>query len=83
MKVVEEELKPKKDDVIDEKDESENSLKLDYGEKDDENDGYDDEDGMSAEAASEDSFIDLEEEEANYELDFGEHYVTEIERLDM
>ena len=38
---------------------------------------------MSAEAASEDSFIDLEEEEANYEIDFGEQYITEIERLDM
>ena len=81
MKVLEEELKPPKDDKIDEKEESENSLKLDSGDGEEEVEGYDDE--LSAEAASEDSFVDLEEEEANYELDFGEHYVTEIERLDM
>lgn len=81
MKVVEEELKTAKDDKIEEKDESENSLKLDSGEGEQEEEGYGDE--LSAEAASDDSFVDLEEEEANYELDFGEHYVIEIERLDM
>jgi len=38
---------------------------------------------MSADAVSEGSFVDLEELENNYELDFMEHYVTQIERLDM
>ena len=33
--------------------------------------------------SDDDSFIDLEEEEQNYELDFGEQYVHWIERLDM
>lgn len=32
--------------------------------------------------SDDDSFIDLEEEEQNYELDFGEQYVHWIERLD-
>lgn len=46
-------------------------------------DEQEDEDALSAEAVSEDSFFDEEENEENYEIDFGEHYVTQIERLDL
>jgi len=37
-------------------------------------------------AGSDDSdldIVDLEKEEEEYELDFGEHYITQIECLDM
>ena len=49
-------------------------------EKDDQEE---DDDQLSAEAVSEDSYFDEEENEENYEIDFGEHYVTQIERLDL
>ena len=57
--------------------------KDDFGEDEEEND-EEDADALSAGGLSDnDSYIDLEEEEQNYELDFGEHYVHQIERLDM
>lgn len=59
-------------------------MKLDSGE-DEPDDAVesDDDDCLSAEEGDEEDYFDLEEEEKNYEVDFGEHYVTEIERLDM
>ena len=57
-------------------------MKLDSLEEEDK-EQEDDEDALSAEVISEDSFFDEEEVENNYEIDFGEYYVTTIERLDM
>jgi hypothetical protein len=56
-------------------------LKLDSGSPS--NNDEDDEDALSAEVISEDSFFDQEEVDNNYQIDFAEHWVTEIERLDM
>lgn len=64
--------------------EEEKNEEEDGGDGDEEENEEEDEDALSAGGISDDdSFIDLEEEEQNYELDFCEHYVHQIERLDM
>jgi hypothetical protein len=65
------------------KEESEGSLKLESLVEEGEEEAEEDDDALSAEVISEDSFFDQEEVENNYEIDFGEHYVIQIERLDM
>ena len=56
--------------------ESSEELKLDSGNEDV------DDDQLSAEQV-EDDYFDEEEINENYELSFGEYFVTEIERLDL
>ena len=63
------------------KQESEGSLKLSSAGEEEEQE--EDEDALSAEGVSEGSFFDQEEADENYQIDFGEYYVTQIERLDM